>query len=86
MIAVHHLHGQEPIYLNPDLIVSLEATPDTVVLLTTGQRHIVREVPEEVVERVRQWRSAVMAGALTGTGVRTLQVLPGGGGSHPSGA
>jgi flagellar protein FlbD len=87
MIAVHHLHRDEPLYLNPDLIVTVEATPDTVIALSTGHRHVVREAPEVVVELVRAWRSAVYAGAFSGTGVRALHLIPGGAGaSTPSGA
>jgi flagellar protein FlbD len=85
MIAVHHLHRDQPIYLNPDLITTVDATPDTVIALTTGQRHVVRESPEQIAELVRQWRASVYAGAFAGTGIRTLQVIPGGAGSHPSG-
>lgn len=47
-------------YLNPDLIEHLETTPDTVITLTTGQRFVVREPAEEVVERVVAYRRRVL--------------------------
>ena len=65
MIRLHRLgSGAEPFLLNPDLIVTIEATPDTVATLTTGARVVVCESPEEVVRRVRDWRIGVFAEAL----------------------
>ena len=37
MITLHRLgHRSEPLHLNPDLITTVEAHPDTVVTLATG--------------------------------------------------
>ncbi len=47
--------------LNSDLIDIIETAPDTVVSLTTGQKLIVLESPEEIVERVVQFRRNVLA-------------------------
>ena len=47
-------------YLNPDLIEHFETTPDTVITLTTGQRFVVCEPAEEVVERVVAYRRRVL--------------------------
>ena len=65
MIELHRLgtHG-EPVWLNPDLIATMEAHPDTVVVLTTGTKVVVAESVEEVVARVRAWRVGVARGAL----------------------
>ncbi len=70
MIELHRLGAPEPFQLNPDLVATVEATPDTVVALTTGIRVPVVESPEEVVRRIRHWRSAVLADALLATGRR----------------
>jgi len=35
----------EPFLLNPDLIVTVEATPDTVITLENGSRLLVDETP-----------------------------------------
>ena len=51
---------REPLWLNPDLIVSMEAHPDTVIALATGSKVMVVESTDEVVERVREWRVTVM--------------------------
>jgi flagellar protein FlbD len=61
MICLHKFGRQpQPVYLNPDLILSIEANPDTVVTLTTGSRLLVAESPEEVADAVRTWRASVL--------------------------
>jgi len=45
----------EKIVLNAELIESLEATPDTVITLTTGKRIVVREAVAEVAEKVEHY-------------------------------
>ena len=52
-----------PLIVNADLIEHVEVTPDTVVALTTGQRFMVLESAEEVVEKVIQFRKAILASA-----------------------
>jgi flagellar protein FlbD len=74
MIVLHHLtHTPEPFHLNPDLIATIEAKPDTVLTLTTGAKVLVDETPEEVVEAVRAWRIMVLAGAMDRGSVRTMR-------------
>jgi flagellar protein FlbD len=65
MIELHRLgaHG-EPVWLNPDLIATIEAHPDTVVALTTGTKVVVAERIDDVVARIREWRVAIARGAL----------------------
>lgn len=65
MITLHRLgHAAEPFHLNPDLIVTVEGNPDTVVTLTTGTKIVVAEPTETVIQRIREYRVAVLAGAL----------------------
>jgi len=45
--------------LNSDLIEQVEVTPDTVITLTNGQKFVVLESPEEVVERVIAFRRSI---------------------------
>ena len=74
MIVLHHLtHTPEPFHLNPDLIATIEAKPDTVLTLTTGAKVLVDETPEEVVEAVRAWRIMVLAGAMARGSVRSMR-------------
>jgi flagellar protein FlbD len=57
MILLHRLGREpQPFHLNSDLIVSVEANPDTVVHLATGVNLVVVETPEEVMAEVRSWR------------------------------
>ena len=55
MIRVTRLNSS-PLILNSDLIEHIEATPDTVITLTTGQSLRVRESTDEVVERIVEFR------------------------------
>lgn len=48
-----------PLVLNSDLIEHVEATPDTVITLTSGQKLVVRESAEEVIEKVIEFRRAI---------------------------
>jgi flagellar protein FlbD len=48
-----------PLMVNSDLIEHLEVTPDTVITLTTGQKIMVLESADEVLERVIQYRRAI---------------------------
>ena len=65
MITVHRLgHRHEPFMLNPDLVATVEAHPDTVVTLTTGARVVVCESPAEVTGEIRSWRAAILSDAL----------------------
>jgi flagellar protein FlbD len=58
MIYVTRLN-HKPILLNCDLIECVETTPDTVISLTTGQKLMVLEEPEEIVTRVLRYRRSI---------------------------
>jgi flagellar protein FlbD len=61
MIRLHKLgRDPHPFHLNPDLILTVEAHPDTVLTLTTGSRLVVTETPDEVTKAVREWRASVL--------------------------
>jgi flagellar protein FlbD len=59
LTRINHL----PLVLNCDLIEHLEATPDTVISLTNGQKFMVMESIEEVIRRIVEFRRAVFAAA-----------------------
>jgi flagellar protein FlbD len=64
MIKLHRLgHQAEPFHLNPDLIVTIEAHPDTVLTLTTGSKVNVVESPDDVARSVLRWRADVLTAA-----------------------
>ncbi len=50
MIEVTRLNGSI-FFLNPDMILSLEATPDTVVTLTNGEKLVVKDTPTDIIDR-----------------------------------
>jgi flagellar protein FlbD len=59
MIELHRLGQADAFHLNPDLIVTVEAHPDTVITLATGTRVVVAETPDQVSELVRDWRVSI---------------------------
>jgi flagellar protein FlbD len=61
MIHVTRLN-RTGVVLNSDLIEEIETTPDTVISLTTGQKIMVLESTEEIVERIRRYRQSILAG------------------------
>lgn len=72
MIPLHRLSRERELFLlNPDMILTVEAHPDTVVTLTTGAKLVVAESPIEVAESVHDFRSGVLADALSGPDTQT---------------
>jgi flagellar protein FlbD len=61
MIYVTRLNHAS-VVLNSELIEYVETTPDTVISLTTGQKLMVLESADEVVNRVVQFRRSIQAG------------------------
>ena len=67
MITLHRLgHRDEPFLLNPDLVATIEAHPDTVITLTTHARLVVAETPAQVAGEIRAWRAGILSDALHG--------------------
>lgn len=65
MITLHRLgHVLEAFQLNSELIMTIEANPDTVITLTNGHKVVVAETPQRVAEEVRSKRIEVLAGAM----------------------
>jgi flagellar protein FlbD len=58
MIALRRLNN-EPIMVNPDLIEFLEATPDTVVTLTSGNKLLVRDSMSEVRDKIVEFKRRI---------------------------
>lgn len=59
MILVTRLDRQQ-IYLNPDHIVSVEETPDTVITLYNGHHILVREHCQVILNRIIAFRGKVL--------------------------
>ena len=64
MITLTRLNDA-PIVVNSDLIEFIEALPDTIITLTTGQKIMVKEAVDEVVEKVTDYKRAIYTNPLT---------------------
>lgn len=60
MIKLHKLNGAEMV-VNAELIESVEAAPDTVLNLVTGNRLLVRDSVDEIVDKVVEYKKRVYA-------------------------
>jgi flagellar protein FlbD len=60
VIRLTRLNGSE-VYLNADLVATVEAHHDTVVTLVDGKTYVVLESAEAVVERITTYRATVLA-------------------------
>ena len=74
MIRLSRLNRVELI-LNSDLIEQIEETPDTVIVLTTGQIVRVRESAREVIERIVEFRRRIGCPEALGEARTTLSLL-----------
>ena len=72
MIHVTRLN-HTPVVLNCDLIEQIETTPDTVISMTTGERIMVLESTEEIIDRVRIFRRSILASQDYSNGQSTIQ-------------
>ncbi|MZP30540.1 flagellar protein [Heliobacterium undosum] len=59
MITVRRLNQSE-LVINAELIEQVEATPDTIITLTTGKKIVVLEGLDEVVDKVIAYRRACL--------------------------
>ncbi len=65
MITLHRLgHPEHELHVNPDLILTIDANPDTVISLANGSKLLVAESPAQVAALVRDYRVDVLSGAL----------------------
>ena len=48
-----------PLVLNSDLIEHIETTPDTVISLSTGQKFVVLESPDQIIQQVIAFRRSI---------------------------
>ncbi len=62
MIELTRLNGHH-LLVNSDLIKLAEAIPDTTLTLVTGDKLVVLESCEQVLERTRTWRAGLLRSA-----------------------
>ena len=61
MIQLTRLNNQ-PLIVNSDLIKFVEHAPDTVLTLVTGEKVVVRETSDEVLQKITDFRRSILAG------------------------
>ena len=65
MIQLTRFNG-EVIYINAELIEMVEATPDTVLKFTTGNKLVVQETVEEICKLVLEYKREIFKGISIG--------------------
>lgn len=61
MIQLTRLNGQ-PLIINSDMIKLIENAPDTVISLVNGEKFVVRERGDQVLDLIVQFRRRVLDG------------------------
>lgn len=61
MIRLTRLKGDVPLFLNEDLIETIDGHHDTTITLTNGDKYVVTEKPEQVFNRIVEVRAVVNA-------------------------
>ena len=61
MIRLTELTDKE-VVLNAELVQQIEATPDTIITLTSGKKMLVKESVDEVISAVLEYRRLIAAG------------------------
>ncbi len=61
MIQLTRLNNH-PLVINSDLIKSIESAPDTVLTLVTGEKIIVLESCDDVLEKIVEFRRRILSG------------------------
>lgn len=65
MIQLTRLNNH-PLAVNSDLIKFIEQAPDTVITLVTGEKILVLESAEEILNRIVEFRRSVLSGVVPG--------------------
>ncbi|MEN6298314.1 MAG: flagellar FlbD family protein [Anaerolineaceae bacterium] len=58
MISITRFNGST-VYLNADLIQTVESTPDTVITLTNNVKIVIKEKPQEVINKIIAYQRLV---------------------------
>ena len=58
MIPVTRLNGQE-VYINTDLILFLESSPETILTLQNGKKVTIKESIPQVIDKIVEFKSRV---------------------------
>jgi flagellar protein FlbD len=69
MIQLTRLNNSK-VTMNSDLIKWVEQNPDTVITLLNGEKLLVQETVEQVVDRVIEFRRLLLSAVVSWTGMR----------------
>ena len=69
MIKLISLNKRE-FYLNPELIERIERMPETVITLVNGKKILVKESPEEVAQKVMEYKKQAFSAKVHGVEVQ----------------
>lgn len=69
---------KQVMYLNPDHIVSIEETPDTVITLFNGHHFIVKESAAVIIGRIVAFRAGILRRAGNAVGKKYLMKVKNG--------
>jgi flagellar protein FlbD len=60
MITVTQLNGKQ-YWINPHQIESIEVNPDVTLVMLSGKHVVIKEKPEEIIERIISYRRQIGA-------------------------
>jgi flagellar protein FlbD len=60
LICLTRTNGTQ-FYINPELIQTVEKTPDTIITLISNKKIIVKDTPQEIAERFIEYRRKTLA-------------------------
>lgn len=60
MIFITRTNGTK-IFINPELIQTVESTPDTIVTLVNNKKFVVKDTPQEIAQRFIEYRRQTLA-------------------------
>ncbi len=72
MIKLTRLDGSE-LFINPDLIETMEETPDTHIALLNGNRYLVLEPTRVIIDRIVAFKARIQRRCLSGMGKKYLR-------------
>lgn len=58
MVTLTKLNNQM-FTINSNLIETVEETPDTVIALTTGNKFVVKETPQEIINKIIEYQREI---------------------------
>ena len=64
MIVLKKINGND-VMVNPDLIRFIETAPDTILTFTDGEKLMVRDLPQEILQKIISFRRSFASPSLS---------------------